>query len=509
MKILTAEQIRVIDSKTTAYENISSLELMKRASKAFFDWFTTRFTDKNLPVSVFSGTGNNGGDGLVVARMLHKSGYKVNVFIVEYSQHYSEDCAHNVRRAKVENIFIKKIASSVDIPPLSDYEIIIDALFGTGLNREVTGIAREVIERINGCGKKIVSIDVPSGLSMDGKTHFAIQATETVTMQIPKLALYLPDNRIYTGEVHLVNIGLNETAISDAETSFYFVTKKEIKELLKPLGKFAHKGTQGHSLLIGGSIGKMGSVCLASKAALKTGCGLVTAFIPKCGTPVLQSAFPEAMVVEDRNDTHITGIDFTMHPDAVGAGVGLSELPETQHAFYRFLQQNKSSLVIDADGLNILSKNKEWLTLLPPETILTPHPKELSRLIGTWSEDHEKIRRTREFAKKHQLIIVLKGAYSLIVDPENVYVNSTGTPALATAGSGDVLTGIITSLLAQGYEPLDAAKAGVFIHGLTANLSATKIHPRSFTASDIIDNIGNAYFEIEKSTKFKIEVQKI
>lgn len=499
MKILTAEQIREIDLKTTAHENISSLELMKRASKAFFDWFTAKFTDKNLPVSVFSGTGNNGGDGLVVARMLHKSGYKVSVFIVEYSQHYSEDCAHNVRRAKVENIFIRKIASTADIPSVSDCEIIVDAIFGTGLNREATGIAREVIERINGSGKKIISIDVPSGLSMGGKTHFAVQATETVTMQIPKLALYLPDNSNYAGEVHLINIGLNEKAIDDAKTSFYLLTKQEIKKLLKPLGRFAHKGTQGHGLLIGGSIGKVGAVCLASRAALRTGCGLVTAFVPKCGTPVLQSAFPEAMVVEDQNDTHITGIDFTMRPDAVGVGVGMGELPETQHAFYRFLRQNKAPLVIDADGLNILSKHKEWLALLPPETILTPHPKELSRLIGAWSEDHDKICKTREFAKKHRLIIVLKGAYSLIVDPENVHVNSTGTPALATAGSGDVLTGIVTSLLAQGYAPLDAAKAGVFIHGLTANLSVTKIHARSFTASDIIDNIGNAYFDIEKS----------
>jgi len=498
MKILTAEQIREIDSKTIAYENISSLELMKRASKAFFDWFTARFTDKNLSISIFSGTGNNGGDGLVVARMLHKSGYKIKVFIVEYSQHYSEDCAHNIRRAKVENISVKKITSTGDIPSLSDCEIIIDAIFGTGLNREITGITREVIEKINGSGKKIISMDVPSGLSMEGKTHFAVQATETVTMQIPKLALYLPDNKNYTGEVHLVDIGLSKTAIDDAETSFYFVTKQEIKELLKPLEKFAHKGTQGHSLLIGGSIGKMGSVCLASRAALKTGCGLVTAFVPRCGTSVLQAAFPEAMVIEDQNNTHITEIDFDIHPDAVGVGVGLSELPETQHAFYRFLQQNTAPLVIDADGLNILSKNKEWLGILSSKTILTPHPKELSRLIGEWSEDYDKIYKVRAFAKECNLIIVLKGANSLIIDSENVYVNSTGTPALATAGSGDVLTGIITSLLAQGYEPLSAAKAGVFIHGLTANLSATKIHARSFLASDIIENIGNAYFEIEK-----------
>ena len=498
MKILTAEQIREIDAKTIALEGISSLELMKRASKAFFDWFTARYTDKSQSISIVAGTGNNGGDGLVVARMLHKSGYRVKVFMVEYSQRYSEDCAHNLRRAKVENISVQKIISSNDIPDLSDYNIIIDAMFGTGLNREVTGISREMIEKINESGKKVISIDVPSGLSMDGKTHFAVQAMETVTMQIPKLALFLPDNESFTGNVHLVDIGLSKSAIADAETSFYFVTKQEIKEQLKPLKKFAHKGTQGHSLIIGGSIGKIGSVCLASKAALKTGCGLVTALVPRCGTSVLQPNFPEAMVIEDRNDTHITEIDFDIHPNAIGVGVGLGELPETQEAFYHFLQQTNSSLVIDADGLNILAKNKEWLDILPPKTILTPHPKELSRLIGEWSEDYDKINKVRLFAKKHDLIVVVKGANSLIVDSENVYVNSTGTPALATAGSGDVLTGIITSLLAQGYEPLQAAKIGVFVHGLTANITATKIYARSFTASDIIENIGNSYFEIEK-----------
>lgn len=498
MKILTAQQIREIDAKTIAYESISSLELMKRASKAFFDWFTARYTDKNQRISIIAGTGNNGGDGLVVARMLHKSGYKVKVFIVECTQHYSEDCAHNVRRAKIENVSLQKITSIDDIPDLSDYEMIIDAIFGTGINREVTGLSREVIEKINQSGKEIISIDVPSGLFMDGKTHFAVHATETVTMQIPKLALYLPDNEGYAGNVHIVDIGLSEKAIEEAKSSFYFVTKQDIKEQLRPLRKFTHKGTQGHSLIIGGSIGKIGSVCLASKAALKTGCGLVTAFVPKCGTLVLQSNFPEAMVIEDRNDTHITKIDFDIYPDAIGVGVGLSELPETQDAFYRFLQQNMSPLVIDADGLNILSKNKDWLGILPSKTILTPHPKELSRLIGEWSEDYDKIYKVRAFAEKYDLIIVIKGANTLVVDAENVFVNSTGTPALATAGSGDVLTGIITSLLAQGYTPLEAAKTGVFVHGLTANITATKTHARSFTASDIIENIGNAYFEIEK-----------
>lgn len=498
MKILTASQIKEVDAKTISYNQISSLQLMKQAANAFFEWFTAHYPDKNSSVSVFSGVGNNGGDGLVVARLLHKSGYRVKVFIVEYSQNYSDDCAHNYWRAKAENVPIKKINSLEDVPQHIDTNIIIDAIFGTGLNREITGISRQVIGKINNFTGVIISIDIPSGLSMDKPTSFAVEATETVTLQIPKLTLYLPDNEIFAGNIHLVNIGLSEKAIDEAETSVYYVTKDEIKKLLKPLKKFTHKGTQGHSLIIGGSIGKMGSVCLASKGALKSGCGLVTAFVPKCGTTVIQSNFPEAMVIEDYNDTHITEMDYDIQPNAIGVGVGLSSLPETQDAFHRFLQQNKLPLVIDADGLNILSKNKNWLELLPPKTILTPHPKELSRLIGTWSEDYDKISKVRAFAKKYNLIIVVKGANSLVVDADNIYVNSSGTPALATAGSGDVLTGIITGLLAQGYEPLQAAKIGVFLHGLTADITRNTIHPRSFIASDIIENIGNAYFEIEK-----------
>lgn len=498
MKILTSEQIRRVDAETIKREGIPSLELMKRAAKAFYDRFTERFPDKNSPVLIFAGVGNNGGDGLVVARLLNKSGYNVKVCIVEYSDHYTEDCAHNVRRIKAENISYMKVREEKEIPELSGYDLLIDGIFGTGLSREVSGIAATVIQRINESGKPVISIDVPSGLFLDRPTSFAVHATETITFQIPKLALYLPDNQAYTDKVTIVPIGLNKEAIAQEASNMSLVERCNIRALLKPLHKFAHKGTQGHGLLIGGSLGKIGSVCLASRAALRSGCGLVTAFVPGCGTSVLQTAFPEAMVIEDRNGTHITSIGYTIRHDAVGIGVGMGLLPETQEAFYRFIQQNRAPMVIDADGLNILSKNREWLSLLPPDTILTPHPKELSRLIGEWREDYEKIEKTIAFAKKYRLIVVLKGAYTLIVTPEHLYVNRTGTPALATAGSGDVLTGIITGLLAQGYSPLEAAQSGVFLHGLTADLTAAEIHPRSFIASDIIDNLGRAYFEIEK-----------
>lgn len=498
MKILTAEQIRRIDAETIKREGIPSLELMKRAATAFYNRFTELYPDKHTPVLIFAGVGNNGGDGLVVARLLNKSGYSVKVCIVEYSDHYTEDCAHNVRRIKAENIAYAKIRELKDIPDMSGFEVLIDGIFGTGLSREVNGIAAAVIERINDSGKPVISIDVPSGLFLDRKTPFAIQAMETITFQIPKLALYMPENQVYTGNVTIVPIGLNKDAIAVEESDVCLTEKRKIRTLLKPLHKFAHKGTEGHALIIGGSLGKVGAVCLATKAALKTGCGLITAYLPKCGVQVIQTYFPEAMAIADEGETHLTAIDFDLHPNAIGIGVGLGVHEESQQALHAFLKQNSRPLVVDADGLNILAQHPDWLSLLPPKTILTPHPKELSRLIGAWSDDYDKIEKVRAFARKHDLVVVLKGAYSLIMDGEMLYLNNTGTPALATAGSGDVLTGMITSLLAQGYDPLHAARVGVYLHGLTAEIAGQQIHPRAFIANDIIDHIGKAYRELEK-----------
>jgi len=501
MKILTSEQIRRIDAETIKREGIPSLELMKRAGTAFYNRFTERYPDKNISVLIFSGVGNNGGDGLMVARLLHKSGYSVKVCVVEYSDHYTEDCAHNLRRVKAENIACCKIKAEKDIPDMERYDVIIDGIFGTGLSREVQGIAAQVIRRINESRKPVISIDVPSGLFLDRKTSFAVQATETITFQIPKLALYLPENKDFTSDVWIVDIGLDRKAIDEEESDMYFTEMGEIASLLKPLEKFAHKGTEGHALIIGGSLGKTGSVCLASRAALKTGCGLVTAYLPQCGVPVIQSYFPEAMAIEDQHREHISNIQYSLKPDAIGIGIGMGLHPETQEALHRFLQENHTPLVIDADGLNIMAQHKEWVALLPPKTILTPHPRELSRLIGEWSDDYDKIQKTWLFTKENDLVVVIKGAYSLIIDAESLYINSTGTPALATAGSGDVLTGMITSLLAQGYKPMDATRVGVFLHGLTADLTKESIHPRSFIASDIIENIGNAYRKLEKMSE--------
>ena len=512
MKILSSEQIRIVDAETIKREGISSLELMKRAATAFCDWFTKKYTNKYSLIVIFSGVGNNGGDGLVIARILNKLGYNVDVFIVEYKDSYSDDCAHNLRRIKAEKIHCKKILNKIDIPSLEKYDIVIDGIFGIGLSKEVSGIAADVIEVINKFSiinrgyselgyskahKSVISIDVPSGLFLDRKTDFAVKANETVSFQIPKLALYLRDNYLFVGNVTIVDIGLNEQAISEIESNLFFTEKKDIKASLKPLLIYAHKGTEGHALIIGGSIGKIGSVSLASKAALKMGCGLVTAYVPKCGMNIIQSQFAEAMAIEDKGNDHISEINFNIAPDAIGVGVGMGQHEETITTFYQFLQNYKGPMVIDADGLNILSKHQDWLSNVPPKTILTPHPKELMRLIGNWSDDFDKVKKTVELAQRLDLIIIIKGAYSLIIDAKNIYVNSSGTPALATAGSGDVLTGMITSLLAQGYNSTDAARVATFLHGLSAEITSQYIHPRSFIASDIIDNIGKCYINLD------------
>lgn len=498
MKILSAEQIRAIDERTISEEGIFSYDLMERAANAFYEWFLINYPDQTLLISVISGVGNNGGDGLIIAKLLKSVGYKVKVYIVEYSTRYSDDCIHNINRLISENISFEKLTTQDSLPDFHDYDLLIDSIFGTGLNREPDGIAYDIIQKMNDSDKPIISVDVPSGLFLEKKTTFAVRANETVTFQIPKLALFLPENYIFTGNVNIVSIGLSEKSIYETDTVLFYTTKKEISPLIKHLSKFAHKGTQGHALIIGGSFGKCGSVCLAAKSALRTGCGLVTVYVPMKCVSAIQSSFPEAMAIGDQNEDFISNINFNIQPDAIGIGIGNGQHEKTQKAFKGFLQTNDVPLVVDADGINILSQNLNWLKEVPPNSILTPHPKELERLIGDWSDDFDKIDKSMKFAKKYKLIIVIKGAYSIILDGNNLYVNSSGTPALATAGSGDVLTGIITSLLAQGYSSINATRIGVYLHGLTASITKNDIHPRSFIATDIIDNIGNAYFEIEK-----------
>lgn len=282
---------------------------------------------------------------------------------------------------------------------------------------------------------------------------------------------------------------------------FIDIDKKEIVKIYKSIGQFTHKGIQGHAMLIGGSYGKIGAVCLSAKAALKTGCGLVTAFIPKCGYEIVQVSIPEVMVLTDDSEKMISKIAFNLHLNAIGIGPGLGQDRKTQKAFHSFLKSNTIPLIIDADALNILAQHKEWFSLLPPKTILTPHPKELERLIGSWDSEQEKLNKAKALANDYDLVIVLKGAPTCIVDKEQVYINTTGNQALATAGSGDVLTGIISSLVAQSYSPLHASLLGVYLHGLTADLAVKNTSYAAFIASDIIAHLGAAFLALESMKK--------
>jgi hydroxyethylthiazole kinase-like uncharacterized protein yjeF len=278
------------------------------------------------------------------------------------------------------------------------------------------------------------------------------------------------------------------------------VNKDFILDIYKPIAPDSHKGIQGHALLIGGSYGKMGSVCLSSKAALKSGCGLVTAFVPKCGYEIVQIAFPEAMVLTDENEKVLSNINYTIEPDAIGLGMGIGQDVLTEKAFHDFLLHNKSNLVVDADGLNILAKNKNWLSLLPSKTIITPHKKELERLVGTWQSEKEKLEKVIQFSLENDLIVVVKGAPTLVIYHSEIYQNTTGNQALATAGSGDVLSGIITSLLAQSYEPKNAAILGVYLHGLTADIAAPEMSYQAFVASDIINYLGKVFLNLNEGS---------
>ena len=279
------------------------------------------------------------------------------------------------------------------------------------------------------------------------------------------------------------------------------INRQSILDRLKPIDPKSHKGTLGHALIIGGSYGKIGSVCLSAKAALKTGCGLVTVFLPECGYDIVQSVVPEAMCLTDRNSRSISDIQFDLTPQAIGIGPGMGQDAATQHALRDFLSRSKQPLAIDADALNILSQHQEWLSLVPPQSVLTPHPKEFERLVGPCASDAERLDKAKAFSSLHQVVLVLKGAPTVTVWQNDIFENTTGNAALATAGSGDVLTGMITSLFAQSYDPLDAAILAVYLHGKTADLALPEMGTQAFIASDIIDYIGKAYLSITNSAQ--------
>jgi ADP-dependent NAD(P)H-hydrate dehydratase / NAD(P)H-hydrate epimerase len=501
MKIFNSQQIRQIDEYTIENEPVSSAGLMERAALELFRWIENESL-KQRRILVFSGPGNNGGDGLALARMLYSARYDVETYYVHFTDNCSADWETNKQRLENEtSLTLKKISDVSQFPVVYDNDIIVDAIFGSGLSRQAEGLPSEIIERINGCGATIISIDIPSGLfgedNSSNSGRGVVQADFTLSFQFPKLAFMFGENERFVGEWSVLPIGLSVEKILNTSSSFYYVETGDIRPLLKDRSRFDHKGNFGHAFIVSGSYGKMGSAVLAAEAAMRTGAGLLTCHIPGCGYSIMQGSFPEAMVITDKCDKYITEIGSTGNFSAAGAGPGIGTDKITQEAFHKFLLECRKPCVIDADALNILSMNREWLTLLQPLTILTPHPKEFERLAGRSEDGYSRLMRQIRFAGEYNCIVVLKGANTSVAFPDGrVWFNSTGNPGMATGGSGDVLTGIILSLLSQGYSPQDAAVSGVFIHGLAGDIAAGKSCFETVIASDIINNIGNAFTNI-------------
>ncbi len=499
MKIFSAHQMRMADEATIQSEQITSLELMEKAATKTFDLIHKKLQGSPILIHVFCGLGNNGGDGLVISRLLVEYGYNVKTYIVNFSENRSKDFLVNYDRLKeISKEWPIQLKSEEDLPTIQTNDMVIDAIFGIGLSRPMLPWVVTLIKHINNSRCFTLSIDIPSGLYADkapDDPQGVVFASVTVTFQVPKLVFFLPQTGMYTQDLEVIDIGLDRNFLHQEPGIAELVTKNEILPLYRSRYKYSHKGNYGHCMIIGGSYGKMGSVVLATKAALKTGAGLATAYIPECGYEVLQTAVPEAMVVTD-DDDELAEITPDFKASAIGAGVGLGTSEKTIKAFGEFLKENTSPLVIDADGINILSKKPELLELLKENTILTPHPKELERLIGKWKDDFEKIEKVKSFSKQYRCIVVIKGANSIIVYGDQLYVNNTGNPGMATAGSGDVLTGVITGLLSQGYDPLQATVFGVYLHGSSGDITAQKTGFEAVTASDIVSNIGAGFLEL-------------
>lgn len=494
MYILSPDQTAKADKATIKLAGISSVDLMETAATSCFQWLHNKLQGKNIKIHVFCGIGNNGGDGLVISRHLYKHNYRVNCYIVNFSDKRTEEFLVNYKRLKEIGLTPIELNNDNDFPEINASDIVVDAIFGNGLTRNPEGFTKKLIQHLNKKRVFTLAIDIPSGLFgnksvTDGAS--VLKSSHILTFQTPKLAFLLPENKGYVNTWEVIDIGLDQNYIESLRPKTHYAALSDIIPLYKTRNKWDHKGTYGHSLIIGGSYGKMGAVALASKAALKIGSGLVSAYIPKCGYEILQTSVPEVMVEVD-TDAVLTYFNFKTNPTVIGIGPGMGTSEKTAQGFENFIKDNKLPLVIDADGINLLSKNQLLLNYLPKNTILTPHPKELERLIGAWKNDYEKLEKVSKFSKEHGVIVVIKGAYTVVIQDDQRYFNSTGNQALATGGSGDVLTGIITGLIAQGYKPLNAVILGVYVHGKTADIALPKTGYETFTATTIFDYLAEA-----------------
>jgi len=505
MKIFSAPQIRDADAFTIENEPISSLDLMERASMQCAHWINNRF-DKAIPLCFLCGMGNNGGDGLAIARILFNKGYHIKLFVVHYGKNKSSDFIANEQRLLNETTIKPKYVKSDEfIVGLRNNIVFIDAVFGSGLSKPIDGFIADIFNTINNQKRFVVSIDIPSGLFCDSNINNKgpiINAQDTLSFEVPKKVFFMPHFAEKVGKWHILPIGLDKNFIEQQTTDSYYLSIDYVRNIFKKRSKFSYKNVHGHALLLAGSKGMAGAALLSSKACLRAGAGLITAYVPQCIENVLHMYVPESLVTTDTCMTHISTIpDFEKYSAvAVGPGMGLHK--DTIDVVKNICKNIKKPMVLDADALNIISLHPELLDNLPEQTILTPHLGEFQRLLDLrLNYDESVYEHLKVFSQKYKVITVLKGTYTCVCTPEGkMFFNATGNAGLATAGSGDVLTGIILGFLSQGYTPLNAALLGVYVHGLAADIAVSEYESEeSLLAGDLSFYLGRAFKTIKQN----------
>src|SRR5690554_5197263 len=472
-KIISGHDVKSLDQAYIRDTGITSFDLMERAASAFCKWFEGQTKFRDSSIAVFCGTGNNGGDGLAVSRMLFLKGYNLRVFYLGDRATASPDFTANYRKLPAG-----LVSEKLEAPILASLqtEIIIDALFGVGLNRPIGGLYLELISSINQHKGIKISIDIPSGLPADEMVDGeAFLADYTFTFQFPKLSLLFPEHAPYTGELIVGDIGIPEAYFAAFSRSVYYVQEQDLPGRHKRFNRFSHKGSFGKVMLVGGSRGKLGAISLSSRAALRTGSGLVVCFLPNCGVDIVQTAVPEVMIEASTGEfvLELGGLGDLDRFDSVGIGPGLGTGEGALAVLEFVLHKFQKPLVLDADALNLLSMNKHLFPLLRSNIVLTPHLKEFERLVGPCKDHLERMEKARTFCTTYPCVLVLKGANTLITLPGGQqFFNSTGTVYMATGGAGDVLTGMIVSFLGQGYSPENSAICGVYHHGLAGEIAS-------------------------------------
>jgi ADP-dependent NAD(P)H-hydrate dehydratase / NAD(P)H-hydrate epimerase len=503
MEIFSAAQIRAWDEYTMQHEPIASIDLMERAAVSCLAWLE-RSGYIGRSFSIYCGKGNNGGDGLALARLLSGLDCTVSVNILEFGHIGTDDFQANLERLHSTPVEVRFVQGPEHFHPVSPEDVLIDAILGSGLNRKLEGVTALLVEHLNKSGNEMISIDIPSGLfvSSSSRGNTIVRADHTLSFQVYKPAFLMPENEPWVGEVHILDIGLHPDFLRDVVTDTELVDPSIIGAIFKPRKSFAHKGNFGHALLVAGSFGKIGAAVLSGRACLRTGAGLLTILTPGCGYGILQTTIPEAMILTDPDEKLHTALpsDGTGKYSVVGVGPGIGTEEQTIVFLRDLLQQYRKPMVVDADALNILGAHPDLMEMLPPYSILTPHPKEFERLFGPSADDYVRLDKAHEAAKKHQVIIVLKGHYTYVAMPGGKgYFNSTGNPGMAKGGSGDTLTGILTALLGQAYSPGEAAIFGVYLHGLAGDLAAADGSQESMLPSDLTDHLGKAFQAIGQS----------